>query len=417
MIDMIALAVPFKSEFVVSTASGELLDQNLIQTSFNLSYAGQIDFENGQPIVSRLRHNFESLPSSFASLAFKLINGSDFKCYPYIRIVGNPAKLLQGHNVYGSDDLSLCIMAVVDAFLFGDHNLHNYLDWTHATVDYLDVTYTAHAETPSQAQAIIDIMRQVKCGQTKPEPDKKYLTTMYWNRNSKHRKLKAYLKFPELENQILELTRKHAKTKYSHLAYQLEQVNKPEVKEFAKTAIRFEARLFSNWFQSRGLPATFAFAVDPELQQKDPDLLPRLWRSAFKDVFSSFEGATMNAYDTAQVEESLKIAFHKVLPSGKISYSKANRIFQGYLSIMHVGYNVMKEKTDPATWMRLLDDLNYIGLSKAQLMNLNGDSSNVIPLIRCINIDFSRQLPEGFTAPKSLSQQFKQNPALLRLVS
>jgi II/X family phage/plasmid replication protein len=417
MIDMISLAIPFKDEYVIKTASGELLDQNLIQSSFNLSYAGQIDFENGQPVVSRLRHNFESLPSSFASLAFKLINGSDFKTFPYIKVVGNPAKLLQGHNVYGSDDLNLCIMAVVEAFMYGDHNLHNYLDLMHATIDYIDVTYTAHAETQSQAQAIIDIMRQVKCGQTKPQPDEKYLTTMYWNRDSKHRKLKAYLKLPELCNQILELTRKHAKTKYSHFAYQLEQVNRPEVREFAQTAIRFEARLFANWFQSRGLPATFAYAVDPALQQNEPDLLPRLWRSAFKDVFASFEGATMNAYNTNEVEEALKIAFHKVLPSGNISYAKANRIFQGYLSILHVGYNAIKAKTDRATWKRLIDDLNFIGLSKAQLMNLNGDNSNVVPLIRCLNIDFSRQLPEGFTAPKSLSQQFKQNPALLRLVS
>ena len=74
--------------------------------------------ENGKPIFSRLRHNFESLPSYFASLAFKVYNGTDFKRVPYIKIVGNPAKLLQGHNVYGPDDLDLCISAVYQAFIF-----------------------------------------------------------------------------------------------------------------------------------------------------------------------------------------------------------------------------------------------------------------------------------------------------------
>jgi len=417
MIDMIALSVPFKTPYVITSGDSEILDENLLRNDLNLTMCGQIDFEDGKPVVSRLRHSFESLPSSFGSLAFKVVNGTDFRNYPYVKIVGNPAKLLQGHNVFGSDDLNLCIMAVVEAFMFGTHNLHNFIDWTHATLDYLDITYTAHAENPTQAAAIIDIMRQIKVGQTKPMPDAKYLTTMYWNIESKHKKLKAYLKAQELENQILLLTKKYAATKYSHLAYQLEQINKPEVREFAQTAIRFEARLFANWFSERGLPATFAYAVDPAVQQNEPDILPRLWRAAFNDVLSSFEGATMNAYDSEKVLDALKTAYHTITPKGNISYSKALRLHQSYRAIVNDGYEYTKEKTPRNTWSRLIADLQHIGLSKAQLMNLNGNQSNVVPLIRCINFDFARQLPKGFKQPLPLSQQYQQNPALLRLVS
>lgn len=417
MIDMVAISIPFLPQYVSGNQDNTFIDDRTLLEQFGLTMSGQVDFEHGKPVLSRLRHNFESLPSSFASLAFKVVNGTDFRNYPYVKIVGNPAKLLQGHNVFGSDNLHLCIMSVVESFVFGIHQLNDVLDWQHATIDYIDVTYSAHVENQEQAKAVIDIMRQIKVGQTKPMPDDRYLTSMYWNRGSEWCIKKAYLKLVELDHQIKLLTRKYAATKLEHYRHQLLQITSPEVRYFADGAIRFEARIFAKWLNRNGVPVALGLITDPLLQQNDPELLPRLWRLAFNDVLSSFEGATMSAYNSDAVLSQLKNLYQRVTPKGNISYSKALRLHTVYRSILNDGYEKTKAASDRATWGRILNDLQAAGLSKAQLMNLNGDQSNVIPLIRMINVDFSKQVPAGYVEPLSLTQQYQKQPALLRLVS
>lgn len=420
MIDMVAISVPFLRKYYVEAASGgAFIDDRTLIERFGLEMSGCVswDAEHRKFTFTQLHHKFESLPSSFASLAFKIINGTDFKQIPYIKIVGNPAKLLQGHNVYGSDNLELCCMAVVEAFLFGDHNLSDYLDWEHACVDYIDVTYTAHVGNSQQVKQCLYLMRNIKHGQTRPYYDEKYETTIYFNKGSELRTNKVYDKLCELDAQIHVLTRKYAQTKYEHYKQQLLAITRPEVREFATGALRFETRIYRQWMNDHGVPTTFALITDPQLQIEQPDLLPSLWRRAFQDVLKAFEGATMNTYDTAEVLNGLKIAFGRTTPKGNTSYAKANRLFGVYRNIMTDGFERTKAGHDRATWGRYMKDFNYAGLSLAQLQNLTGEHSNVVPFIQLINVDFARQFPPGFVEPLPLSKQYHQNPALLRLVS
>jgi II/X family phage/plasmid replication protein len=420
MIDMVAISVPFLRKFVTESVSGaSFIDDRTLLERFGVDLSGQVswDAQSNRFSFTQLHHKFESLPSSHATLAFKIINGTDFKAQPYIKIVGNPAKLLQGHNVYGPDNLELSVMAVIQAFCFGDHNLTGYLDWEHACVDYLDLTYTAHVANQQQAQQCLDMMRNIKVGQTRPWYDDTYMSTIYFNKGSELRVNKVYLKLLELDAQINKLTRKFALTKYEHFRRQLEEINRPEVREFATGALRFEARLYRQWLNNQGLPTAVGLITDPELQKTDPELIPRLWRSAFQDIFKSFDGATMNTYDTASVLDGLKLAFGKETPSGAMSFAKANRLFGIYRNIMTDGFERTKSGYPRNTWGRYMKDLNHAGLSLAQLMNLTGEHSNVVPFIKMINVDFSKQLPADYVEPLPLAQQYQQNPALLRLVS
>lgn len=420
MIDMVSISVPFLRRYYTETiAGGAFIDDRTLLERFGLDMSGCVswDAEHQKFSFTQLHHKFESLPSSFASLAFKIINGTDFKQIPYIKIVGNPAKLLQGHNVYGSDNLELCIMAVVQAFVFGDHNLTDYLDWEHACIDYLDLTYTAHVENQTQAQQCLDMMRNIKVGQTKPWYDEKHRTTIYFNKGSELRANKVYLKLDELDSQINKLTRKYALTKYEHFRRQLIEITRPEVRQFATGALRFEVRVYRQWLNNNGVPTSLRLITDPDLQKTDPDIIPRLWRASFKDVFKSFEGATMNTYDKESVLKSLQAKFFRVTPTGRITYPKANRLFGLYRNIMTDGFERTKAGYPRETWRRHMDDFNDAGLSLAQLMNLTGDQSNVVPFIKMINVDFSKQLPADYVEPLPLAQQYNQNPALLRLVS
>lgn len=415
MIDMVAISVPFLDKHVTTCPTGQSFidDRTLIET-LGLDLTGDISWDGERYSFTRLRHNFESLASSHASLAFKINNGTDFRKYPYLKIVGNPAKLLQGHNAFGSDNLELCLMCIVDAFALAELPFTEMIDWEHATVDYLDLTYTAHCENDQQAQQVLDMMRNIQVGQTKPWYDEKYKTTMYWNRHSEVRKLKAYLKNVEIQNQLKELNKKFAATKLPHYARQIEEITSQQVTDFARGAIRFEARVYGTWLTQNGLPIAFGLLSDPELQQKEPDLIQRLWRKAFADVFKAFEGATMQAQNSDSVLDALKIAYGKPTKNG-VSYAKANRLYGSYRNIVTDGFAVTKSNTDRATWLRLMKDFQHVGISLAQLQNFTGEQSNVVPFVRMLNVDFSAQVPANYAEPLSLRRQLASGQ--LRLVS
>lgn len=440
MIDFGCLSVPFLDQYTTKTDHGSYLtDIEMLCKELGMTLVGEVYWEDGKRKVQRLRHNFESLPSSFSSMAYKVIDGTDLKNEPYIRLAGCPAKLLTGHNVYGSDDIELCLFAIVEAFCLSFPELSECLDWARATVDYIDVTYSAKCENETQAQQILDALRNIDYGQTKVS-DSKYKTTVYWNKGSEHRELKCYLKFPELQRQIQELTRKWSKLKQrdtagmtgaslenitqirqansyhtDHIGFQLEQLTNPNIQQWANGRLRFEARLKSRWLTANGIPCTLAYFTDKDHTQMLPKRLPQLWRKAFANVFCTFEGATMNAHDGDKIYQALRQAYDTITNKGNISHAKADRLHKVYLGIVNSGFKTIQATTNRKTFWRQLQELQHVGISRSQLMQFDGNGSNVVPLIRVLNFDFANQLPADWQEPLPLSQQIKQKG--LRLAS
>lgn len=126
----------------------------------------------------------------------------------------------------------------------------------------------------------------------------------------------------------------------------------------------------------------------------------------------------MNAHDKTEVLNQLRAVHFRMTPTGNISYAKAETLYDLYAAIMKDGFKKTKARIcerSRATWKRKIDDLQSAGLSLAQLMQFTGDNTNVIPLIRLINVDFANQLPADFIEPLPLSRQIKQPQ--LRLAS
>lgn len=409
MIDMIKISVPFLDSHIQKLESGSAdFDMSRLMKELGMTLEGAIRYENGKAIHERLRHKFESLPSYFASLAFKVCR-DDLKGYPYVAIQGNPAKLLTGHNVYGSDNPELCTFSVVEAFQFAFPELCNYLDWYHSTIDFIDVTYTARLANDTLAQQALNVLKNISYGQMKVT-ECNHESTVYWNKGSEHLVRKAYLKAPELAKRIDELTRKLAKEKHDHYAEQIKQLTSPEVKAMADGAIRFEARLYGRWLKDRGIQTALG-----NFTAYASEKMTELWRLAFQPVFKCFEGATVNAQDHTQVLNNLRITHQRTTPKGNISYSTAEALYDFYLAIVRDGYNSTKSRIaerSRATWKRKEDALLEAGLSRAQLMQFTGEQTNVIPLVRLINVDFGQQLPANWQEPAPLSLQAKSRPAL-----
>ena len=428
MIDMAAFAIPFKDEHLLkANSAAPLVDMRELSQRLGIPMQASFTYnQDGTTDIHRLRHNFDSLPSHYASLSYQIVNSTDLRNEPYVKVQGNPAKLLTGHNVFGSDDIELTLLSVAEAFFLAFPELANMLNWMHATVSYIDVTYSARCKNDHEAQQLINVLKNVNYGQMKVS-ECQYESTVYWNKTSKMIQRKAYLKGPEQEKRVAELTRKLANERLAHYAYQLEAITSEEVRNMAVGAIRFEARLFASWLKDKGIPCSFALMTskancnlyDNQFTGPIKPVNPQeLWRLAFQPVFKAFEGAKMTAYDDTKVLNELHKAFDRITSKGNLSTSKADRLYKVYRQIRNDGFERARLTTDRATFMRQLNDLQVIGLSRAQLQAFTSSQSNVVPLIQLINVDFATQLPASWKEPKPLrnvsprSLQAQPRPAL-----
>ncbi|WP_279487681.1 phage/plasmid replication protein, II/X family [Aeromonas veronii] len=238
---------------------------------------------------------------------------------------------------------------------------------------------------------------------------------------------KAYCKGPEHEKQIKEMESicKRNKNKL-HI---LNVLKDERLVRFASNLIRFEGRAKSRILDRLGIPVNLFTKtsdfdgskrlgiIDYQRQfEKDGNnLIQYIWNEMFNPLFAAFEGQEMNVYDDSAILAKLKETFFTVTPKGNISYSKALRLFGFYRRLTNEGYQAVKDTLAPQTFRDNLNNLLSAGLSKAQLQNLHGDkANNVIPLLRVINVDFSRQTPDWYVEPVS---RFDNVVALARSVA
>jgi len=136
-------------------------------------------------------------------------------------------------------------------------------------------------------------------------------------------------------------------------------------------------------------------------------LVESLWSEAFKDVFNALGDEKMNIFDDDEIENKLKANFSKVSEkTGKTSYAKANRLFRFYRSFKNEGFDEVKRTTAPRTFYDNMKELCTV-VSKAHLQNLKGMASNVVPMLRVINVDFANQHPKNWKEPEHLCDQMQ----------
>jgi II/X family phage/plasmid replication protein len=135
----------------------------------------------------------------------------------------------------------------------------------------------------------------------------------------------------------------------------------------------------------------------------------------------ALEGQKMNIFNDEQVHNRLKTMYGKVTPKGNVTYSKADRVFRFYRSLVSDGYLAVKESfSAPRTFYDNLNLLLEAGFSKAQLQNLQGNGKdNVVPLLQVIEIDFSQQRPVGYVEPKAgdITKLYGLEDVVLHLVA
>lgn len=427
MIDLALIQIPINDAYVIPFydkcgrvvgGTFDLLQAHKLGCRLS---AGEIEIEetnetsNGQPVtrtsVHRLSHPFESIPSSNSSIAFKIRAGGK-NYWPFFEIKGSPAKLLQGHNAFGSSDVDKCVMAPLDGFVFHYPDLVPLLDLHLSTIAQIDCTYTAHTESQFLAKQVIQALRHVSSGQVRAS-NQSFETTVLWNAGSTHCVREVYLKSFEILRQIEDLEKKIKINPADYMHKQLDALTSDVVQEFSKNAVRFEAKCKKRMLTRLGIPIR-VFDFVTYAKNYDGCLIQALWNEGFKDIFNTFKGKDVNVYNDGEVLKRLEDELFTTTKSGNISLSRPKRLFRFFRSIKNEGLQSVMDTSSESTFYRNMQEITSV-VPKAYLQNLHAGTTNVIPLIKLINVDFAKQLPVGFVEPASLAEQLTGHN--LRLVS
>jgi len=411
VIDFLKLSIPFKTEHILVCKDGEtsFLKETLIEiakrTGLKLR-AGNVTFEiDGDLDVAELSHPYEAIPSHFGSLAMKVFNGSDrMKTPPYIELKASPAKLLQGHNVFGSTNLDVCCFVMLKTFCEALPELYEMTDTENTMIDWIDVTYSAHIPSEMMQKQVISFLQNVRAGQTKKTRyNREYETTAEWNSGSEHRVLKVYLKGAELQKRLSEIQSELKRTpNKQNLLNVLNVLSNPNLIEFSKQCVRFEARLKQRYLDKYRIPRKLCDLIQYQRQyeKQGKSLIKDLWQDAFNDIIQAVGESKMNVYNRDNIQKLLKKQYYTVTPKGNISYAKADRLFGFYKNLLTYGYLETQSEMDRKTFWRHEKDLLAVGLTKAQLQNLKAhERHNIIPLMKLVEIDFSCQRPDWYVEP------------------
>ena len=411
MIDKLKISIPFKTEFTHTThqeKSGEAVSYADIKecsrrgigleakTIFFTGEVGAAQYE-----VADLRHPFESLPTHFTGMAFKIYQGTKYRS-PCIELKASPAKILQGHNVYGPTSIEVGAIEMLMAFYNSYPDVYEMLNVPSSTLDAVDATYSARVKTELEARQVIQQLKNVSNKQMRTAVRNEHETTVYFNKNSRHCDRKAYLKGPEFNRQLRDFRAQQEKGNRSYDRV-IDVMSDPKLINYARHLVRFEAGAHRRYLDAMDIPKNLfdAISYQKEYESTGKNLIADIWKRSFTPLLEALEGQRMNIFNDEEVHQKLKQTYFRYTPKGNISYAKADKLFRFYRSLISDGYKAVYHSfTSRQTFSRHLNDLLSIGFSKAQLQNLQGNGSdNVVPLLQVINIDFSQQHPTDYVEP------------------
>jgi len=326
--------------------------------------------------VHALRHAWEKIPSSHTDLAFKCFDMSELRG-AFIELKASPAKIMQGQNVYGTDDLKVCALALIEAFFAVYPWVFELLDQTTWEVSQVDVTYASWAESEQQAKAFVRALSQVSKGQTKCR--RGYETTAYFGKeNSRLKKIKVYAKLPEVLAFIDETKRKgDPKDLLQHYP--------DELLTWAQGMIRWEVSLRQRWFERRGISIRLTHLVKTFNAQDH-------WLAATQDLRDALAGKDMKIIRDEDVLRELR-TLYPLGRTGKPSTARADGAYRTYRAIRVDGWEEVKRTMADRTFRLHIEMLQACGLSRAHLQSFEA-GAEVIPFLRYATVEFRNQFPD-----------------------
>ena len=390
MIDKLVLQIPFSDSIVSGSA---LSGDDVFACPFSRDGVYSVDpkklpfrlsareiFRNDQGEITDfdLMCPWDSLASSHSGLAIKpFILGNGKQCWPYLELKCSPAKLAQGHNVFGTDDLQPCVENML--FVLSSHypEIANYINIKRARISEIDITYSSIVNGKTHQRAIIDVLRHTSKGQTKNRGDS-YETTTYFGARRGPKRIKIYLKGPEILLDIKDRQRKKL------------SIPPESVINLAQKLVRFEVTLKRDWLERRAIPVNLGQA----LAWFDPEKIRALFAEAVKDLIKALDGEDMTISHDGQVIAELE----KVHGDTRGRVARLMGFYQGLKS---VGYEGMKRQHPDRTFRRYVTDLEACGFSRAYLQSLHEHGgATVLSFPQLVRMEWMDEpAPPGYLYP------------------
>ncbi len=336
--------------------------------------------------VYDLRHAWEKIPSSYAPMAFKVFDfrNSMKEGSAFVEIKASPAKIMQGHNIFGSDDVKACALSLIELLADTYPLCFSELDQSSWEVVEVDITYFSRLKDQRETNQFINALQNVSSGQTKSRTG--YSGTAYFGKkNSRLKSIKVYDKEGEVGQYLKKLEKQGDTDK-------LLKFYTPELIEFTKGMVRWEVTLKKRWFDRR--------QISTKLTRFIHQFTPiNYWKEATKDIFKSLEGEEMRVIKDDKIKEKLRKKYLTINKNtGNITYGKADSIYRTYRAIKSEGWSEALNSMSRATFYKHVNFILDIGISKIYLQNLKGDglACEVIPFIRFLEVKFEQQFPENY---------------------
>lgn len=397
MIDLLHLRIPLKSEAVTLASDGSrFCDLNRFSKSDGIILRSQTTYESGSLLKLYEGHSFESLPSSYTGVACCLRSvGHVSYPEPYLEVKFSPAKILQGHNVFGPDSIKLGFVEVLAVITSSWPDLASCLDVIHSDVLALDITYSAYFDSPTMVHQAKRSLETAGSGHSN-RGKRVYDTTVYFSQGSSYSVKKVYEKGPEVENQISEL-KKLLKREPENIQLKNTLSAHKSVLSYSSHLLRFEATVKRRMLEKYGISSRVYDLIKNE--KTTPGIYEFLWSKSFEPVMKSLEGLTMSSLDETEICRRIDNQFTTYSDSGRVNYRKARAVRSFFFEVQSRGLQAVQASMAPRTYYDNLKALKSIGLSDAAIRSLNSDTKNIIPLVRIINVDFKKQYPDNYIEP------------------
>lgn len=406
MLDKIVMHIPVDASLVDIDSEGhhcvfgfDLLDLDLLKVGSWDVYKD----EDGEVQHRVLNHGWERLPTSHTPMAFKFFH--EGRTYPYVELKASPAKILQGHNVYGTDWIEQGALEMLGYLAESHPKLYGMLAVSETEVLQLDVTYSARLKDDNQVTQVLEFLRNVSSRHIrKSQSEVVHKNTHYYgSQRSKRFARKVYGKSCEFQHQLQEQI-KLAKANDKCAQRVVKVMSDPALQEWTKGLLRFETGCKRYVLKELGLPTNLFQLI--RYQRENPNFLRDLWVKANAELFKALEGHAMKATDHDSIFKNLCNTFGTTTPSGRKSITKARNLFNFYCALEIHGVEAMKKQYGKSQFFSQMSDLISAGYSKAFLQNLHIESkNNVIPFLKMVEINFENQLPPDFVEPISTFNQ------------
>ncbi|SHO54496.1 Phage replication protein CRI [Vibrio quintilis] len=413
---MFNINIPLKKDAIIEMGDCGFVDYAKLAEKTELKIAcGNVEFsvvnDHKEVRTDDLYHPWSKIPSSYTDIACKVFDAEPRAnvYWGYLQIKASPAKVMQGHNVYGSEDFRLCCEYILDSLQTAQPELWDLLDIGLAELTRIDCTYSVKCANADIMRQAIKQMSNVSNRYVRPARNSDYETTLYFNRATKANpgagrsfELCIYTKHDEIEYQLNDLKKRAKKGNTERFQRVIDELSSPELQAFAANRLRFEGRAKKRFIQKHAGNCNLWHVIRhaENFEAKNGyRFCEWMFKTLFHDLLESLQGEELELYNEHKIKCLLRDAYSTLTPKGNISYAKADRLFRFYMTLCDRGYDEIKAHTSKATLHRNMKDLMAVGFSKADLQNLKDGER--MPLAQVLTFDFDHQRPEGYQEPQS----------------